>query len=69
MLRVSAGHYRDSFRRIVYDVYRVKTGVWTFAAHNAIGLNLGRDRECETKEACERLARLSISDALDNQKR
>lgn len=69
MLRVQPGHYRDSFRRVVYDVVRIKAGAWTFVAvgQSAIGLNLGptNTRECETKEGAARLARLVISNALD----
>jgi hypothetical protein len=67
MLRVAAGHYRDSFRRIVYDVYRVKSGIWSFRTFSDT-VNSG-GIECESKAACERIARLCISDALDNQKK
>ena len=68
MLRVSSGHYRDSFRRVVYDVYRVRQGVWSYRAvgQNAIGLNLGPEntRRHETKYDAERAARSIINHAL-----
>jgi hypothetical protein len=66
MLRVCKGHYRDSFMQVVFDVYKLSDGGWTFNLPNDPTITIGAVHclTFDTKNAAARNARATIADAL-----